>query len=96
MSEPDLRQGVGGVAEPPSTNERVTRTIALVQGAARRANVACTLLSEARSPDRREILIDSAQVRDIVIIDVRGGEALRPAFLSLAVLESQRRAMTEY
>ena len=72
MSEPDLRQGVGGVAEPPSTNERVTRTIALVQGAARRANVACTLLSEARSPDWREILIDSAQVRDIVIIDVRG------------------------
>jgi nucleotide-binding universal stress UspA family protein len=72
MSEPDLMQAGVEVAEPPSTKERVARTIALVQGAATRANVACTVLSEPRSSDRREILIDSAQVRDVVIVDVPG------------------------
>jgi len=69
MSAPDLMQGGGEVAGPTSTNDGVAR---LVQGAARRVNVACTVLSEPRSDELREILIDTAQVRDIVTIDVRG------------------------
>jgi nucleotide-binding universal stress UspA family protein len=72
MSQPDLMQGEAEAVEPPSTKERVARTIALVQGTARRANVACTVLTESSSPEQREILIDSAQVRDIVIIDAMG------------------------
>jgi nucleotide-binding universal stress UspA family protein len=73
MSVPDLTQGGVEATEPPSTRERVAHTIELVQDAARRANVACTVLSAPpRSAELRETLIDSAQVRDIVIIDVRG------------------------
>jgi nucleotide-binding universal stress UspA family protein len=70
---PDIMQGSRSeIAEPPSTNKRVAHTIELVQGAAKRANVACTAVSEPPSPERREVLIDSAQVRDFVIIDVCG------------------------
>src|SRR6516162_531448 len=72
MSAPDLMQGGGEVAGPTSTNEGVARTMELVQGAARRVNVACTVLSEPRSAELHEILIGTAQVRDIVTIDVRG------------------------
>ena len=72
MSAPDLMQGGGEVAGPTSTNEGVARTMELVQGAARRVNAACTVLSEPRSAEQREILIGTAQVRDIVTIDVRG------------------------
>ena len=73
ITEPDIMlEGGSEVAEPPSTNECVAHTIELVQGAARRVNVACTVLSEPPSSERREVLIDSAQVRDFVIIDVRG------------------------
>jgi nucleotide-binding universal stress UspA family protein len=72
MIEPDLMQGGAEIAEPPSARERLARTIELVQNAAKRANVACTVLSAPRTADLREILIDSAQVRDVVIIDVRG------------------------
>jgi nucleotide-binding universal stress UspA family protein len=73
ITKPDITQEGGSeVAEPPSTNERVAHTIELVQGVARRVNVACTVLSEPPSPERREVLIDSAQIRDVVIIDVLG------------------------
>ena len=72
MSAPDLMQGGGEVAGPTSTNEGVARTMELVQGAARRVNAACTVLSEPRSAEQREILIGTAQVRVIVTIDVRG------------------------
>src|SRR5262249_61824647 len=72
MKPPDLMQGGGEVAVPISTKEGVARTIDLVQDAASRANVGRTGLSQPRSADLREILIDTAQLRDIVIIDVRG------------------------
>lgn|SRR5215471_16502941 len=72
MSAPDLMQAGGEVAGPRSTNEDVAHAIELVQGAARRVNVACTVLSQPRSAELREVLIDTAQVRDIVTIDVRG------------------------
>ena len=58
MSAPDLMQAGGEVAWPTSTNEGVARTIELVQGAARRLNVACTVLSEPRAAEPREILIE--------------------------------------
>jgi len=72
MSAPDLMQAGGEVAGPRSTNEDVAHAIELVQGAARRVNVACTVLSQPRSAELREVLIGTAQVRDIVTIDVRG------------------------
>lgn len=72
MIKPDLMLGEGKVAEQLSTKERLARTIELVQGAARRANVTCTVLAEHSSSALRERLIDSAQVRDVVIFDVSG------------------------
>jgi len=70
--KPDLIQGEGKIAEQLSTKGRLARTIELIQAAARRANVTCTVLEEHRSSALRERLIDSAQVRDVVIFDVSG------------------------
>lgn len=72
MIEPDLMQGDGKVAEQLSTKERLARTIELVQGAARQANVTCTVLVEHHPSALRQRLIESAQVRDVVIFDVSG------------------------
>jgi nucleotide-binding universal stress UspA family protein len=72
MIEPDLMQGGSELAKPLSTKERVARTVELVQATASRADVACTVIAEFRSAALREILIDTAQVRDVVVIDVRG------------------------
>jgi nucleotide-binding universal stress UspA family protein len=72
MSAPDLTWGGGEVARAISSDEAVARTVELVQGAASRVNVGCTVLSAPRSAELREILIDKAQIRDIVTIDVRG------------------------
>src|SRR5438067_1515473 len=69
MSTPDLG---GEVARAISSDEAVACTVELVQAAARRANVGYTVLSQPRSADLREILIDTAQVRELVTIDVRG------------------------
>jgi nucleotide-binding universal stress UspA family protein len=69
--ETDLMQG-SELGEPLSTQARMVRTIELVHRSASRANVACTVLSSPRSGELRETLIDSAQVRDVVIIGVRG------------------------
>jgi nucleotide-binding universal stress UspA family protein len=72
MSTPDLMWGGGEVARAISSDKAVARTVELVQAAARRANVGYTVLSQPRSADLREILIDTAQVRELVTIDVRG------------------------
>ena len=70
--KPDLMQGGAEIMEPPSKSERVSRTIELVQNAASRANVACTVLSAPCSTELRGALIDNAQVNDVVMMDVRG------------------------
>ena len=72
MVEPDLMQGGGDEAEPLSTKERVARTVEFVHAAASRADEACTVVSELRSAALREILIGSAQLRDVVTIGARG------------------------
>src|SRR6185312_9223125 len=61
MIEPDLRQDEDKIAEQRSTKERLARTIDLIQDAARRAKVTCTVMAECRSSALRERLIDSAQ-----------------------------------
>ena len=72
MIEPDLMQGGGKVAKPLITKERVARTVEFIHAAASRADVACTVIAEPRSAAVREMLIGTAQLRDVVIIDVRG------------------------
>ena len=65
-------QGNGEVAEQLPTKERLARTIELAQGAAKRAKVTCTVLAEPPSSALRERLIDTAQVRDVVVFSVCG------------------------
>jgi nucleotide-binding universal stress UspA family protein len=55
-----------------SATERLTRTTELIQAAAKLANVPCSLLPKGHSRSLRDVLIDNAQVRDLVIIDVQG------------------------
>lgn len=55
-----------------STTERRKRTIELIQAAAKLANVPCTFLPEGRFPSLQEELIGYAQVRDLVIFEVKG------------------------
>jgi nucleotide-binding universal stress UspA family protein len=72
MSAPDLMWGGGEVARARASDEAIAGTVELVQAAASRVNVEYTVLSQPRSADLREILIDTAQVRELVTIDVRG------------------------
>ena len=56
----------------PYSPARIERAKELVQSAANRADVTCTVLPEFNAAPVRETLVDRAQVRDIVTINVRG------------------------
>ena len=56
----------------PYSPARIERAKELVQSAANRADVTCTVLPESHAAPVRETLVDLAQVRDIVTINVRG------------------------
>lgn len=65
-------QGGNEAARSLSTTKRLVRTTELIQAAAKLANVPYTFLPEDRFPSLREVLIDHAQMRDLVILDVQG------------------------
>ncbi|WOH53273.1 universal stress protein [Bradyrhizobium sp. sBnM-33] len=69
MIEPDLMQ-VGDEVAEQLAKECVPRTVELVQDAASRAGVTCTVVAQPPSSALREKLIDTAQARDVVIFDV--------------------------
>lgn len=71
---PSIGRGIHGneIAKSKFMTERLTLTAELLQSAARRANLTCTVLPVDPSRSLRDILIDNAQVRDIVIFDVKG------------------------
>ena len=55
-----------------STTGRLTRTREIIEAAAKLANLTCTFLPEDRSRSLRDVLVDNAQVRDLVVFDVEG------------------------
>ena len=72
-AEPDSMQADDTTVEPPSSAERLARTAELVLSAAKLANVMCEIVATGNEfPSLRERVIYSAQVRDILIIDVYG------------------------
>ena len=72
-AEPDNMQGASQWVEPLSAAERLARTAELIEAAAKSANVPLTLLLDGSgSVSLREMLIDNAQVRDLVMLGVRG------------------------
>ena len=70
--EHDNMHGGNEITKSLFMTERLTRTTELIQAAAKLANLPCTVLPEGRSRSLRDFLIDNAQVRDLVIIDVQG------------------------
>ncbi len=71
--EPDIRQAGSAPRKQTSPIERAARTAELIQSAAADANVPCDILqAENPSVSLRERVIHCTQVRDILIMDVRG------------------------
>jgi nucleotide-binding universal stress UspA family protein len=73
QGEPDNMQGGTEMISPQSIAERFVRTANLCRSAADQASVSCTVLpQEERTVAIREALIEHAQVRDVVVLDVLG------------------------
>ncbi|HVX79543.1 MAG TPA: universal stress protein [Bradyrhizobium sp.] len=71
--EADIRQVEKAATQPISSSERVARVAALVRSAAADATLACDILpAEDQSVPLRERIIHCTQVRDMLVIDVRG------------------------
>lgn len=71
--EPDIRQVGVAITKPESLSERLARTAELVLSAAKLANVPCEILQAGEETvSLRERLIDCAQVRDILVVDIYG------------------------
>jgi nucleotide-binding universal stress UspA family protein len=71
--EPDNVQADNATIELSSSTEQLARTAALVLSAAKLANVSCEILAAGNQVvSLRERVIDCAQVRDALIVDVYG------------------------
>ena len=70
--EPDNMQADRIIIEPLSLPERLARTTELILSASKLANVPCQILERHEFTSLREGLIYSAQVRDVLIVDVYG------------------------
>lgn len=73
LPEPDNMQADDAAVEPASLTERRARTAELVLSAANSANVTCEILGAGGGYlNIRERVISSAQVRDVLIVDLYG------------------------
>jgi nucleotide-binding universal stress UspA family protein len=71
--EYDNIRGGNVITKSGFMTERLTRTRELIQAAAKLTNLTCSFLAaEDRSRSLRDVLVDNAQVRDLVIFDVEG------------------------
>ena len=69
--EPDIMQAGSANVEPPSSSERLELTAKFVLSAAKAAGVSCeTVAPDGEFPSLRERVIHSAQLRDVLIVEL--------------------------